>query len=307
MIKEKIAILGYGSWGKALAKIFEQNHELIIWSRVKNSRIEENFKVMENITEIESCNIILIALPTQEVRKVLQKVKKGIKKKSTIIIASKGIEFNSLSLLSEVIKEELGNDNIAVISGPNFANEIESGLPAATTLACDNENLLKYLLSSLSSENFILHPDRDIIGAQIFGAVKNIIAIACGIFLEKKLGNNAQAALITLGLNEISNLCVAKKGKSETALTLCGIGDLILTCSSSHSRNVSFGIELAKGLLPTDILAKQNTTEGVYTAKAISRLSQQLKIKMPICEFVYNIIYKQYDIDSEVKKILRII
>ena len=306
MLKKKIAILGAGAWGKALAKIFAQNHDIIICSRNINSN---DLRITNDNNKIYECDIIFIALPAQEVRKVCKQIQQGanLNKDSVIVIGSKGIECSTLLLLSEVIYEELNHNNIAVISGPNFSHEIQLGLPSSATLACRNKELLSDLKKCLSVQGFSLHKSTDIIGVQIFSAVKNVIAIACGIFHGMKLGNNIHAALITFGLKEITRLCVAKNGNPDTALELCGVGDLILTCSSPDSRNVSFGIELSRGILPHDILARSNTVEGFYTVQTVQHLSQILGIEMPICSSIYNIIYNKAPFESEVKKILSII
>ncbi len=301
----KIAIIGAGKWGQALAKIFSSQSKIILWSykKINFESEQSNIILSYDINEVTKCDVVLIALPAQNVRENCKLYKKNISKKTPIIICSKGIESSTLYLLSEVIEEELSHKNVAILSGPNFSHEVQVGLPFAATLACTDNDLSNYLLQVLHNNNLTIHCSNDIIGTQIFGAVKNVIAIACGVFLGKKLGMNAQAALITYGMKEIIELCKAKNGNTNSALELCGIGDLILTCTSRCSRNVSFGIELTKGKSIQKILSEQSTTEGAYTAKTVHHLAQNLNIKMNICESVYEIIYNNADINCILKKV----
>ena len=299
MTKTKIAILGSGAWGNALAEVFSS--ELISLMMLSKNNYTD-----KNISAINRSDILLIATPAQEVRNVCIKLK-NIDTSIPIIIGSKGIECSTLSLLSEVIMDELNHSNVAILSGPNFAHEIKAGLACSTTLASKDEKISLILNKHLKYKKFIIRHSTDVIGAQIYGAVKNVIAIACGLFLGKGLGNNAQAALITSGLKEITSLCIAKKGNANTALELCGIGDLILTCTSTKSRNVSFGKELANNMVYTNQFIKKNTIEGIHTSETIYNLARQLGIDMPICESVYNIIYKKSNINNEIDILLSII
>lgn len=303
----RIAIIGFGAWGKALAKLLDKkNNSLLIWSRNKID-IDINAKTTTDINALQTSDIIIIAVPAQSVRQVCKKIA-IISKKIPIIIASKGIECATLCLLSEVIAEELMHDNVAIVSGPNFAHEIQANLPCSATLSCIDPKLFNALIKCFNQNSISLKQHNDIIGTQIYGALKNVIAIYCGIFYAKKLGNNATAALITAGLNEITTLSVAKGGKISTAFTLSGIGDLILTCSSLNSRNVSCGVKLVQGYSTEKLLTEKNTIEGLYTTKSAYQLAQKLKLKMPIVQSIYNIIYKKdCNIDNEIKKVLSII
>lgn len=303
----KIAILGAGAWGKALATVFFThlaNSSVLVWSRGDHGTINNNINIINDISRVATCNLIFIVVPAQNIRDVCIELKAvSFNKNSAIIICSKGIECSSLCLLSEVVSDELSTRNIAVLSGPNFAHEVIAGLPCAASLACADRDLSQYLINILSNEQFALHPNVDVIGTQIFGAVKNVIAIACGIFEGKNLGQNAKSALITLGLHEITDLVVAKGGERRTALLLGGVGDLMLTCNSHSSRNVSFGIKLSKQKVDLGV-PMLTTVEGLATTKAVYLMAKQLGVQMPICESVYNIIYNNSSLEEQTTKIL---
>ena len=306
----EIAIIGYGAWGQALAKIFAQaSLSVTACSRQSKSWVDNNIKVTSDNSFIQSSDIILLVIPAQTTREVCHELRKiNINPRIPIIICSKGIECTSLYLMSEVIMGTLSHKTIAVLSGPNFAHEIMAGLPCSASLACQDQQLSKSLTALLSSKHLILHPNTDIIGTQIFGAVKNVIAIAAGIFDGRKLGQNAKSSLITAGLREIQALCIAKGGKPETAMAPCGIGDLILTCSSSKSRNISLGQALAQGISYETILSNaKSVMEGAYTAEAVYKMAQEIKINMPIATIIYQILYKNKPIETAINEMLKLI
>ena len=197
-----------------------------------------------------------------------------------IIICSKGIEQDSLKLMSEVAAEHFPNP-LAILSGPTFAIDVAKGLPASVTLACGDVVLGQKLARLIVHPKFGVHHSDDVVGPQICGAMKNVIAIACGIIEGKGLGESAKAALITEGLGEISQLCVAKGGKSETAMGLCGLGDLILTCNSHTSRNMSLGYALGQGKALEEILSERvSVAEGVASSNSVAGLAAQLGIRL---------------------------
>ena len=315
-----VGIIGAGSWGTALAiTVHYAGHRASIWSRNAsvvdsiNQRHENSeylagvgippeINATTSLEEIVNRDILILAVPAQHLKNQLSHVK--IAENVPLVIASKGIEQNSLMLMSEAVSSILPNP-IAIISGPNFAKETALLKPTATTIACENAELGEKLLTVFGSKTFRPYLARDIITTQIAGAVKNVIAIACGISEGKELGDNSKSAIITRSIAEIKRLCLAKGGQSETLMGLAGIGDLILTCSSRKSRNMSLGYELGQGKELDEILATRNTVaEGVTTAKSVFELAKKLGVEMPICEAVYSILYEKSDINETIIKLL---
>jgi len=319
---QKVGIIGAGSWGTALAvtssnagrdvTLVGRDQDVIndINKKSQNSKYLQNItlpkgvKATCNIKEISSSDVVLLVIPAQFLRQTCKTLKLAeFSDKTPIVICCKGIEKESCNLMSEVAREILPENPIAFISGPNFAKEIANQLPAAATLACKDESLGMTLVENLGSNLFRLYYSNDITGAQIGGAVKNVLAIACGIAIGKGLGENARAALVTRGLAEISRLCTAKGGNIETLLGLSGIGDIMLTCGSETSRNMSFGLALGKGEKVENLIGNK-ITEGVETAYSVVKLAKKLEVKMPICEAIADIIYNNMDVNEAIDRLL---
>jgi glycerol-3-phosphate dehydrogenase (NAD(P)+) len=224
----------------------------------------------------------------------------------TILIASKGIERGSLMIMSEVVKAVLPNNPVAIISGPNLAEEAAKGLPAATTIACADKSKWDLLMYSMGGRLFRPYMTDDIIGTQIGGIVKNVIAIACGIAVGKGMGENARAALVTRGFAEMSRFTIASGGKYETLMGLSGLGDLILTCGSTKSRNMSFGLAIGQGKSKDSLLSARGRTalEGVVSCESVVKLARKYDISMPICEAVYKIVHEDAPVDSVIEELL---
>lgn len=315
----KIAIIGSGSWGTALALVCHRaSHEVIICSRNQQVCNEINTKhtnysnlpgliLPNNITayadlaEVLSADILLLVTPAQSIRQLCLELKKlNIDSKKTLILCAKGIEQKTYKLMSEVVREILPTNPIAILSGPNFALEVAKDLPAITSIASDDYNFAVTLSGYLSSSHFRVYPNDDIIGTQIIGAAKNVLAIATGIVMGRNLGENAKAAVISRGISEISNLLAAKGGKIETMISPSGFGDIHLTCSSATSRNTAYGIALGQNK------AKQNNglVEGFYSAEALFMLSNSLAMKMPICESVYKVVHQNMSLDHVIYELL---
>ncbi|AIL65093.1 Glycerol-3-phosphate dehydrogenase [NAD(P)+] [Rickettsiales bacterium Ac37b] len=324
-MKRQIGVIGGGAWATALSMISAQaTQNVILWTRNENvvmsiNALHTNSQYLSNVTlpinihatnnlkDILSCELIIIAIPAQSLRDIILELQKlDINTHIPLIICCKGVEQQSLLLMSEVVQEILPLQQIAVLSGPNFADEIAEGLPAATSLAALELKLARHLAENLSNHNLKIYYTDDIISVQLGGAVKNVIAIASGIITGKNLGENARAALITRSIAEIKRLCIAKGGNAETLMGLAGIGDLLLTCSSNKSRNMSFGIELSKG---KSLQSIQNSgpkiVEGVISAKSIYELSLKLGIEMPICKSVYQILYESASIENTINSLLK--
>jgi glycerol-3-phosphate dehydrogenase (NAD(P)+) len=261
--------------------------------------------ITTDLSEAVQADIILNVIPAQYLRNNLKHLSPMLRDSQPIIICAKGIEVESQSLLSTVFAEECPKAKLAFLTGPNFAQEIAMGLPSASTLACEDKDVGNLLQTSLTSKNLRLYLTDDIIGAQVAGAIKNVIAIACGIVQGLGLGESARAALITRGLAEISRLTMALGGKRETLMGQCGVGDMMLTCSSMKSRNFSCGVELANGKTMQHIIESRNAvTEGITTAKAAIALARKHNIDMPIVSGVYACLYEGLPVKDAVTSIL---
>jgi len=315
----KIAVIGGGSWGTALALVAHRaNNEVTLFLRNKNIceqinqshvnydylpniKIPEDIIASSDLSSVLDSDVILLSIPAQIISAMCHElVKLGIKKDKILVVCAKGIDQSSLSLMSEIVQEIMPDNHVAVLSGPNFAKEVAKDLPAITSIACSDTELGKQLVINLSSKNFRIYLNDDIVGTQILGAAKNVLAIATGIAIGKNLGENAKSAVISRGICEIMDLVLAKHGKMETLLSPAGIADINLTCNSEASRNTAYGISLAN----ENYLASNNLVEGFYTAKSIVSLAKKLNVEMPICEAVYDIIYNKKKVDYLIDHLL---
>ncbi|HAJ89929.1 MAG TPA: glycerol-3-phosphate acyltransferase [Rhodospirillaceae bacterium] len=319
----RISVIGAGAWGTALAQAYAKaGHQVTLWAReqsLTDTMIDTNrntpylptidldphLNMTSDMTEAVQSDVILNVIPAQYLRANLKMMAPLLRDNQPVVICAKGIEIESHSLLSDVFAAECPKAKAAFLTGPNFAIEIASGLPSASTLACADATVGNYLQSALTAKNLRLYLTDDIIGAQVAGAIKNVIAISCGIAHGLELGESARAALITRGLAEISRLTIAMGGKRDTLMGQCGVGDVMLTCSSMKSRNFSCGVELAQGKKMDDIIASRTSvTEGITTAKAAIKLIEDYKIDMPIVSGVYNCLYNNLSVKDAVIAIL---
>lgn len=309
-IRTKVSVIGAGAWGTSLAILANRaSSDVTLWTRndavlhairerrvndayLKNCFIDPAVRVTGELAEVSDCDLLILSTPSQSVRTACIALSDIIDPKLPILISSKGIERGSLALMSEVVASILPANPLAVISGPNFAGEAASGLPTATTLACGDNVLAEQISYAIGGRNFRPYLTDDLIGTQVGGATKNVIALACGIAAGRGLGENARAALITRGLAEMSRLARVRGGREDTLMGLCGIGDLVLTCTSATSRNFALGVELGKGKPVRDALPGHlhGLTEGVVTADSIYEISIKQGISMPICTTVYHIL-----------------
>ena len=318
----KVGVIGGGAWGTALAlAAFRAGSGVTIWSNsedvaedinknhqnrkyIGEIELPENIKATCNIADAFACDVVLLVVPAQSLRSVLAGVKSGNIFNAPLVICSKGVEQGSHAFMSEIVAEYFPENPIAILSGPNFAYEVAKGLPACATLACADKEYADKIIESMGSERFRLYYSEDVIGAQIAGAVKNILAIACGIAIGKGLGENARAALVTRGIAEIGRLCTKIGGRPETLLGLSGIGDIMLTCGSEKSRNMHLGSELGRGTALSDIIAEGKTVEGVATAKSVAELANNLDVDMPITCAVKAILHDNACIEETIKALL---
>ena len=316
----KIGIIGGGVWGSAIAKLLSNNKVCIITRdtkivtsinehrfnpRLKYAVFNENVSATADLNEAKDMDYLFLTLPSQKIRDVLSKVDLS-KNTQEIIIASKGIEIESCSFLSDVVKEVSKNTNINILSGPCFSEEVSQNLPTAVTFASSNKKSFEKINTLFHNKNFRIYYSEDLIGCQIGGALKNIYAIAAGITLGLNLGENAKSALITRSFVEISRFGESMGAKKQTIFGLSGLGDLILTCSSLKSRNTKFGQLISSTNNPDidDILKSQQITEGYYTVKAVKNIADDKKIEMPIMNAIYNILYNQHNIKDVINNLL---
>jgi len=308
---KNLAILGSGSWGTALAQAFSEKFENVtIWGRnpdvincINKKRenpeylpgipLKKNIYADEDLQRVfKKGDIVIIAVPTQSIRDILKNIDFPVEK--PVISASKGIEIQSLKLISEVILETLliDKDLVFVLSGPSFAKEVAMGLPTAVTLAGEI-SLGEKIQNTMNTNSFRLYLNDDIKGVQIGGAVKNVIAIATGASDGLGLGNNARAGLITRGLFEMTKVAKIFGGKPQTLYGLSGMGDLVLTATGELSRNRKFGFLLGKGL-PVQKALKEvgQVVEGAKTVKAIKKIIDEKNIDLPISEVVFRVVYE---------------
>jgi len=318
-----IGIVGGGAWGTALATALTRaGRAVLVWARESETVADINehhenrlflpgigldpaIRATSRIGDLGGMDAIILVPPAQHLRGVLQALAPGLGARLPLIVGTKGIEQGSQALMSEVVAEVAPGRPIAVLSGPTFAGEVARGLPTAVTLATDDAALGRILVTAFGSRLFRPYLGRDVIGAELAGAVKNVIAIACGIVIGHGLGENARAAIITRGIAEIGRLVVAKGGRTETLMGLAGIGDLALTCASSQSRNTALGQALGGGTTLADCLAgKRSVAEGLTTAAAVMALARSLDIDMPICQAVDAVINHGVGLDAAIETLL---
>ena len=305
-----ISIIGAGAWGTALSQIYARaGHKVTLWAReeslsalLQQTRINTpylpDFKLHDDIKitndlglAFAQSDIILNVIPAQFTRSIVTRFIDLIKPQHHVVLCSKGIEIETGLLLSDVVRSMIPQISLSILSGPTFAHDLMAGFPSAATIASDSADTLAVVSKSLSSTQFRLYTSHDIIGAQVGGALKNVIGIACGLSDGLGLGASARAAVFTRGLAEMRRLTVALGGQSDTIMGQCGVGDLMATCSSPQSRNYSFGFSLGRGVLPVDILKdRKSVVEGVSTAHAIARMGDRLTIDMPIVKTVHECI-----------------
>ncbi len=320
----KIAIIGAGAWGSGLAASLRRSgRDVSLWARepevaaainggqgnplyLKGVELPAGIRASTDIeATIKDAEAVLLVVPAQFLRPTAAAMRPHLAVGAPVVLCAKGIEQGTGKLMSEVAAEELPDTPLAVLSGPSFAIEVATGLPTAVTLACADEALGHRLVEALAGKAFRIYQSADLIGAEIGGAVKNVLAIACGIVAGKGLGDNARAALITRGLAELIRLGRAKGAETQTMMGLAGLGDLTLTCNAMQSRNFSLGVALGKGTPLAEILAgRLAVTEGVASAASVVTLAKSLGVELPISESVDAILHHGRDIDAVVAELL---
>jgi glycerol-3-phosphate dehydrogenase (NAD(P)+) len=320
---QSIGIIGAGAWGTALALVaLRAGRAVTIWARepevardiaeahantayLPGIALDPAIRTTTDLAVAARSDALLLAVPAQFLRATLTELADHVAPATPAVICAKGIEQTTGALMSEVAAAALPRARLAILSGPTFAHEVARDLPTAVTLACHDVALGEALVTALGSTTFRPYLGTDLVGVQLGGAVKNVLAIGCGIVEGRGLGENARAALITRGLAEMTRLAVAMGGRTETTMGLSGLGDLVLTCAGASSRNTSLGVALGRGERLADILARRSSVaEGVSTAPAVVSLAERFGIDMPISRAVDAILHRGQPIDAAVAGLL---
>jgi glycerol-3-phosphate dehydrogenase (NAD(P)+) len=323
MALQSVGIVGAGAWGTALAVTSRRaGRDVLIWAYEPETlaginqnhrnetylpgvKLDRAIEATARLNEVANCDLLLMATPAQHVRKIAGEIAPYLRPEQPLVLCSKGIEQTTGKLISEVVEEVVPRPQIAVLSGPSFAAEVARGLPAAVTLATGEETLGRALAYALSHPPFRCYWSDDVIGAEIGGAMKNVYAIAAGIVAGKKFGASAHAALVTRSFAEMVRFGATLGARRETLMGLSGLGDLVLTCGSPQSRNMSLGIELGKGKSLEEVLGKRiAVTEGVYTASALVEMAAARGIDMPIAQAVHAVISGLATVDEAIEALL---
>jgi glycerol-3-phosphate dehydrogenase (NAD(P)+) len=318
---DRIAVLGGGAWGTALANVTARSgRKVTLWEHeaanaeqlaqqresrfLPGVRIEDAVAVTRDLAEAARAEAILLVVPAQAMRSVVKALAPAIAPRTPIIACAKGIEHGTHKFMTEVIAECAPDATPAILSGPSFAADVARGLPTAVTLAAHEETLAADLARALASRTFRPYQSSDVRGVEVGGAAKNVLAIASGIVTGRGLGASASAALTTRGFAELVRFGRALGARTETIMGLSGLGDLILTCSSPQSRNFSFGINLGKGLATRDIHGKTGLAEGAFTAPVLLEMARERKVDMPISSAVAAVLAGHMSVDEAIESLL---
>lgn len=322
-----ITVFGTGSFGTALANVLADNgHNTLMWGKtsttieeinnehtnhnyLKEAKLNSNIKATTDIQEaINHADIFLIALPTKAIREVMSEVNQLLTSKKSFIHVTKGIENATFKRVSEMLEDSISpeyNAGIGVLSGPSHAEEVVIKQPTTVSAASSNPELRKLIQDLFMTDYLRVYTNDDLVGVELGGALKNIIAIASGVLAGMGFGDNAKAALMTRGLAEITRLGVKLGADPLTFQGLGGIGDLIVTCTSTHSRNYSLGFQLGKGKSLDEIMNHMNmVAEGVYTTESVYNLSKKENVEMPITEALYHVLFENQPVEEAVKALM---
>lgn len=322
----KISVIGSGGWGIALTILLHKNgHDLTIWSfdkkeaeelkktrqnktKLPNILLPEDIKVTNDLKEtVDDKDILILAVPSKAIRFVSKSLKNIIKDNQIIVNVAKGLEEDTLETMTDIIEEELKDKNpkVAVLSGPSHAEEVGRGIPTTCVVSAHNKELTLYLQNVFMNPSFRVYTSPDMLGVEIGGALKNVIALAAGIADGLNYGDNTKAALITRGIKEIASLGVAMGGEQSTFYGLTGLGDLIVTCASMHSRNRRAGILLGQGKTLDDAIKEVNmVVEGVYSAKSALMAAKKYNVEIPIIEQVNAVLFENKNAAEAVNELM---
>ena len=322
----KISVIGSGGWGIALTILLYKNgHDLTIWSfdkreaeelkttrenktKLPNILLPEDIKVTDNLKEaVDNKDVLILAVPSKAIRSVSKSLKDIIKDNQIIVNVAKGLEEDTLKTMTDIIEEELKGKKpqVAVLSGPSHAEEVGKGIPTTCVVSAHNKELTLYLQNIFMNPSFRVYTSPDMLGVEIGGALKNVIALAAGIADGLNYGDNTKAALITRGIKEISLLDVAMGGGQSTFYGLTGLGDLIVTCASMHSRNRRAGILLGQGKTLDEAIKEVNmVVEGVYSAKSALMAAKKYNVEIPIIEQVNAVLFENKNAAEAVNELM---
>ena len=322
----KISVIGSGGWGIALTILLHKNgHDLTIWSfdkreaeelkttrenktKLPNILLPEDIKVTDDLKEaVDNKDVLILAVPSKAIRSVSKSLKDIIKDNQIIVNVAKGLEEDTLKTMTDIIEEELKGKNpqVAVLSGPSHAEEVGKGIPTTCVVSAHNKELTLYLQNIFMNPSFRVYTSPDMLGIEIGGALKNVIALAAGIADGLNYGDNTKAALITRGIKEIASLGVAMGGEQSTFYGLTGLGDLIVTCASMHSRNRRAGILLGQGKTLDEAIKEVNmVVEGVYSAKSALMAAKKYNVEIPIIEQVNAVLFENKNAAEAVNELM---
>ncbi len=326
-MKQRIAVLGAGSWGTVLATVLVENgHDVRLWARreaqtdeinqhhsnekyLPGIKLPETLSATSSLTEaLEGCDTVVFVVPSHSMRETARKVKPLLSPETLIVHAAKGFELNTWKRMSEVLTEELGTscrEKITVLSGPSHAEEVIKKCPTTVVVASPQLAVAEKIQMIFMNQYLRVYTNPDVIGVEVGGALKNIIALASGLVDGLQFGDNARAALITRGLAEIARLGSAMGAEPITFAGLAGVGDLVVTCTSKHSRNWRAGHMLSQGKKLNEILEEmQMVVEGIKTTKAAHFLKEQFHVEMPIAEQLYLVLFEDKDPEQAVKELM---
>ncbi|MEM8918505.1 MAG: NAD(P)H-dependent glycerol-3-phosphate dehydrogenase [Pseudomonadota bacterium] len=316
----KLGVMGAGAWGTALAQVLSEGQpELLLWARepevvdqinqdhentsfLKGHKLRQNIRAIHDLAELADCDGILMVTPAQHLRASINALPDS---DAALILCSKGIEADTRMLMSDVARALRPDNPLAVLSGPTFAHEVAQGLPTALTLACDDKALWEKLYPAVAKSSFRPYFSNDIVGAEIGGAVKNVLAIGCGVVDGAGLGQNARASLIGRGFAEMQRYGKDRGARLETLSGLCGLGDLVLTCSSTNSRNFSLGRGLGAGESADSLMSNRSTVaEGAFTAPVLQQDARSRAVEMPIVDAVCALLAGGVEVQQVVERLM---
>ena len=308
----KISILGSGAWGTAIAQLLNYNgHDITLWTKfedeakvlretrenplLKGVKISERINIVSDLSDATiDVGAVMIAVPSFAIREIAETLKGKISNDCIVVCMSKGIEKDTSLLFTSIVENILGEQSrIAAVTGPTHAEEVARALPSACVAVSSDLAVAEQVQSLLMNEYFRVYTSTDVVGAELGAALKNVIAVSAGVCIGLGFGDNTTAMLMTRGLAEIAELCVAMGGRKETLAGLTGLGDLIVTCMSEHSRNRSAGVLIGKGMSVMDAMREVGAVvEGYYAANAVQKLAKEMNVDMPICHEVYRVLYE---------------
>lgn len=320
----KITVMGSGAWGTALALVLVDNgHEVTLWTyqaqqaeEMRTQRINRRLKgiplpleldISDTLATIPQSDMIVMATPSFAIRDTAKKIAPLVKQDVIIVTASKGVERDSALSMSQVVEQELGGKGrFVALSGPSHAEEVALRVPTGCVAASTHTEAALVTQDAFMNHNFRVYTSADIVGVELGAALKNVLALSCGISDGVGLGDNTKALLMTRGMTEMARLGMAMGGRKETFAGLSGMGDLIVTCTSVHSRNRQCGVLIGQGLSVAEAIAEVGATvEGYYAALSARQLAQKMGVEMPICECAYQILYENQPVNSVVEQLMR--